>query len=107
MGQNKTHDDLVTNWTFHDLGIEDASVRQIKSDMAIEILKSCQAKKKSLAEIAELYGIPASELSTIRNANYDRFTIDRLVRIHARLEPEAMQVIAVCRDREEAGRLRR
>lgn len=72
---------------FHDLGIGDPDVRRIKSDLAIAILEACKEKGCGFAEIARQYGITPSELSRIANANYDRFTIDRLVRFLSRLRP--------------------
>lgn len=71
---------------YQDFGVKDPEVRQLKAQLAAQIIKSLDAKKLSVRAAHELTGFAASDFSNIRNAKLARFTLDRLVNMLGRLE---------------------
>ena len=70
---------------FADLGFADAPVMRLKSRVANEIVRVLDRRELSVRAAAKETGATAADLSRIRNADLDRFTLDRLVRIAERL----------------------
>ena len=70
---------------FHDLGHKNADVEQFKAILAAEIIKALDREGLSVRGAQGLTGIAAADFSRIRNANLDRFTVDRLMSIINRL----------------------
>lgn len=70
---------------FADLGFPDAPIMRLKSQVAIEIVRALGRRELSMRASAKEAGATAADLSRIRNADLDRFTLDRLVRIAERL----------------------
>jgi predicted XRE-type DNA-binding protein len=70
---------------FADLGFVDASVMRLKARVANEIAHALDRRELSVRGAAKQAGATAADLSRIRNADLDRFTLDRLVRIAERL----------------------
>lgn len=66
---------------YADLGDPDADTKQIKAQLAAEIIAVLDRRNLAVREAAALTGITAADLSRIRNADLGRFTIDRLVRV--------------------------
>ena len=76
-------DDLVrgSGNLFADLGFPDALLMRLKSRVATEIVHARDRRGLSARAAAKETGTTAADLSRIRNADLDRFTLDRLVRI--------------------------
>lgn len=70
---------------YQDLGIEDADARQLKALLAAEIIKALDKKGLSVRKAHALTGIDSSDFSRIRNADFRRMTVERLVTIVNRL----------------------
>lgn len=81
--RTRTKSDVVrgTGDVFADLGFADAPVMRLKSRVAHEIVRALDKRKLSGRVAAQQVGAMAADLSRIRNADLDRFTLDRLVRI--------------------------
>ena len=58
----------------------------MKSILAAQIILALDDRNPSVREAEEITGIAGSELSRIRRAKLDRFTIDRLVTILNKLD---------------------
>ena len=71
---------------YRDLGYENANVMQLKSILAAKIIKLMDEEGLSVRKAQNQTGINAADFSRIRNADLDRFTIDRLMTIINRLE---------------------
>jgi predicted XRE-type DNA-binding protein len=71
---------------FRDVGLPDADAELMKADLATAIVRIIRERGITGSAAAHLAGVPESEVSRIRRASLDRFTIDRLVRIHNRLD---------------------
>jgi predicted XRE-type DNA-binding protein len=70
---------------YRDLGIEDADARQLKALLAAEIIKTINKRELSVRKAQALTGIDAGDFSRIRNADFRRMTIERLMTIVNRL----------------------
>src|SRR5271157_1851693 len=70
---------------FRDLGHASPDVAQLKALLAAEIIKMLDRKALSVRAAHAQTGVAAADFSRIRNANLDRFTLDRLVSILNRL----------------------
>ena len=70
---------------YRDLGETDADMKQFKALLAAEIIKALDRDDLTVRAAQERTGVPAADFSRIRNANLDRFTLDRLFGIINRL----------------------
>jgi predicted XRE-type DNA-binding protein len=70
---------------FRDLGREDAELRQLKALLAAKIVRTLDELALTVRKAHALTHIAAADFSRIRNADLDRFTIDRLLTILSRL----------------------
>ena len=66
---------------YRDFHVPDADVRQLKAILAAEIIKNLDKKGLSVRKAQRLTGVPAADLSRIRNADLERFTSDRMMMI--------------------------
>ena len=66
---------------YRDFNVPDADVRQFKAILAAEIIKMLDKKGLSVRKAQSLTGVPAADLSRIRNADLERFTSDRMMMI--------------------------
>jgi predicted XRE-type DNA-binding protein len=87
MSKKTKNDDIIrgSGDVFADLGFADAPVMRLKSHVATEITRALDRCKLSVRAAAKEAGTTAADVSRIRNADLDRFTLDRLVRIADRL----------------------
>jgi predicted XRE-type DNA-binding protein len=70
---------------FRDLGRATADVDQMKALLATEIIKLLDREGLSVRGAHSRTGIAAADFSRIRNADLDRFTVDRLMSVINRL----------------------
>jgi predicted XRE-type DNA-binding protein len=70
---------------YRDFGIEDADARQLKALLAAEIVKALDKRELSVRKAQALTGIDAGDFSRIRNADFRRMSIERLMTIVNRL----------------------
>ncbi len=70
---------------FRDFGYASPDVEQLKAILAAEIIKTLNRKELSVRAAHALTGIAAADFSRIRNADLQRFTLDRLMSILNRL----------------------
>ena len=71
---------------FRDVGIPDADTELMKADLAAGIIRILRERDMSATDAARVAEVAVADISRIRKAALDRFTIDRLVRIHNRLD---------------------
>src|SRR5712692_5021307 len=70
---------------FRDLGHKNADAAQFKALLAAEIIKALDREHFTVRAAHARTGIAAADFSRIRNADLDRFTLDRLMSIINRL----------------------
>ncbi len=88
---------------FRDLGHPDADSEQLRSLLAARIIGVLDDRKLTVRAAHELTGIAAADFSRIRRAKLDRFTIDRLMTILARLDQEVEVTVDVHPRQRDAG----
>ena len=80
---------------FRDLGRGDADLEQLRAILAAKIIGVLDDRKLSVRRAGEITGITAADFSRIRRANLDRFTVDRLMTILARLDQHVDVTVTV------------
>lgn len=93
---------------FRDLGLPNPDLEQLRSLLAAEIIKALDARSLTTRKAADLTGMAAADFSRIRRVKLDRFTVDRLMTILARLDREVeITLVVTPRDAEahSAGRV--
>ena len=70
---------------FRDLGVPDADVQQLKGILAAEIIKTLDREGLSVRAAHARTRVAAADFSRIRNADLERFTVDRLMTVINRL----------------------
>ena len=87
---------------FRDLGHPDADREQLRAQLAAAIIGVLDDRGLNVRAAQVLTGFAAADFSRIRNAKLDRFTIDRLMAILARLGQEVEVTVTVQPRRGEA-----
>lgn len=70
---------------YRDLGWPDAEARQMRAELAAEIIRELRERRLSQRKAAEITGLAQPDISRIKNADLKGFTIDRLVTVLNRL----------------------
>jgi predicted XRE-type DNA-binding protein len=66
---------------YRDLNVKDADVRQLKAILAAEIIKTLDKRALTVRKAQSLTGIDAGDFSRIRNADFRRMSVERLMTI--------------------------
>jgi predicted XRE-type DNA-binding protein len=89
---------------WRDFGYPDADIRQAKGIIAARIIGALEDRKLSTRKAADLTGFAAADFSRVRNADYGRFTLDRLIRMLGSLDQNLeVQVTVEARSRQPAA----
>ena len=64
---------------YRDFNMADADVRQLKAILAAEIIKTLDKKGLSVRKAQSLTGIDAGDFSRVRNADFRRISVERLM----------------------------
>ena len=90
---------------YRDFNVPDADASQLKAILAAEIIKTLDNKGLSVRKAQSLTGIDAGDFSRVRNADFRRISVERLMAmingLGSRIE------VAVRLRRAEAGRAAR
>jgi predicted XRE-type DNA-binding protein len=70
-----------TGNAFRDLGSKSPDAAQFKAILATEIIKALDRESLTVRQANARTGIAAADFSRIRNADLNRFTVDRLMNI--------------------------
>lgn len=73
---------------FSDFGRANAGLEQARAILAAEIIHALDARGLSTREAERLTGVSHSEFSRIRNAKIARFSLDRMIAIHSKLDED-------------------
>jgi predicted XRE-type DNA-binding protein len=88
-----------TGNVFRDLGTKTPDVQQFKAILASEVIKALDREHLTVRQAHTRTGIAAADFSRIRNADIDRFTVDRLMAILNRLGSRIEVRVRVRRER--------
>lgn len=80
---------------FADFGVEDTELRQFRSTLAAEIIKTLDGERLSVREAEKRTGFSAADFSRIRQVKLERFTVDRLMRILDKLNRDVHVSVSV------------
>ena len=64
---------------YRDFNVADADVRQLKAILAAEIIKTLDRDELSVRKAQGLTGIDAGDFSRVRNADFRRISVERLM----------------------------
>ena len=64
---------------YRDFNMPDADVRQLKAILAAEIIKALDRGGLSVRKAQSLTGIDAGDYSRVRNADFQRISVERLM----------------------------
>ena len=64
---------------YRDFDVPDADVRQLKAILAAEIIKTLDKKGLTVRKAHSLTGIDAGDFSRVRNADFRRISVERLI----------------------------
>lgn len=70
---------------YRDFDVPDADIRQLKAILAAEIIKTLDKKGLTVRKAQSLTGIDAGDFSRVRNADFRRISIERLMAMINRL----------------------
>jgi predicted XRE-type DNA-binding protein len=88
---------------FLDLGHKDSDAAQFKAILAAEIIRTLDREGMTVRAAHEITGYAAADFSRIRNADLDRFTVDRLMAILNGLGSRIEVRIKVSRSKRKAA----
>ncbi len=71
---------------YRDVGYPDADIRQAKAVLGAKIIGILEDRKLSTRQAQRLTGVDQSDFVRIKNAQFSRFTIDRLMTIINKLD---------------------
>jgi predicted XRE-type DNA-binding protein len=71
---------------FRDFGLPNADLEQARALLAAKIIEALDGRKLTARAAEKLTGVSHTDLSRIRNAKLDRFTLDRMIMILGKLD---------------------
>lgn len=87
---------------FRDADLPKPDELQAKANIGAEILGILNERKISATEAGKITGAGQADISRIRNADLAKFTIDRLIRILRKLDPDVHVDVTVTRSSSSA-----
>ncbi len=90
---------------YRDFNLPDADVRQLKAILAAAIIKTLDRRDLSVRIAQRLTGIDAGDFSRVRNADFRRISVERLMTMINRLGSRVEVKIKVRRTETTAKRV--
>ncbi len=78
MKKNKIEYEKSSGNVFEDLGFPNPELEQLKSALAYEIFSILKQRKLTQAQAAKILGIDQPQVSRLKNADFTRFSVERL-----------------------------
>ena len=87
---------------FKDLGFSNTEAEQVllKADLAVEIYKIIEAQKLTQAKAGKILGIDPSDISRLKQGDFNRFSVERLFTLLNRFNRNIEIRITPTEDRE-------
>ena len=80
---------------FRDFGDPLADLKQAKATLAARIIAVLDERRLMVRKAAERTGFATADFSRIRNADFGRFTLDRIMKMLVALEPRLQVTVRV------------
>jgi len=77
-----------TGNVFRDMGESDPGLKQMKALLAAEIIRALRVQSLTNRKAAKITGFSETDFSRIKHPDLKRFTIDRLMTILNKLDPD-------------------
>ena len=84
-----------TGNVFRDFGDPHADLKHAKAILAARIIAVLDNRGLTVRKAGELTGFAAADFSRVRNANLERFTLDRLMKMLAALDDDIRVTVQV------------
>lgn len=70
----------ISGNVFKDVGFSDAEAEQalLKADLAFEIYNIIEGRKLTQAKAGKILGVDPSDISRLKNGDFNRFSVERL-----------------------------
>lgn len=82
-----------TSNIFADLGLSDATERQMKTRLALAVNELLKVRKLKQREIAEVLHVPQPKVSALKNYRLDLFSVERLMEFLTVLDQDVEIII--------------
>ena len=92
---------------FKDVGFSDAEAERtlLKADLALEIYNIIEARKLTQAKAGEIFGVDPSDISRLKQGDFNRFSVERLFTLLNRFNRNIEIRITPAEDREGHQRI--
>lgn len=80
---------------FRDFGDPDADLKQAKAVVAARVIEVLDRQELTVRKAATVTGFAAADFSRVRNADLNRFTLDRLIRMLGSLDKHSRATILI------------
>lgn len=88
-----------TGNVFQDVGHPNADIEHMKAHLAAKIIGVLNERKLSVRQAGKLAGVQYADISRVRNADLDKFSVDWLTKVFNSLSP-SIEVRLSFADRE-------
>lgn len=85
MKEDKIEFEESSGNVFEDLGFPNPELEQLKSALSFEIFTILKRRKLTQAQAAKVLGIDQPQVSRLKNADFSRFSVERLFNFLNRL----------------------
>lgn len=83
-----------TGNVFRDMGHPNADVEHMKARLAAKIIAALNEQKLSVRQAGKLAGVQYADISRVRSADLDKFSVEWLTNVFNRLEPRVKVDVA-------------
>lgn len=73
---------------FRDFGHANPDIALMKATLAAEIIRVLDERKLSVRKAGKIAGVQYADISRVRSADLNKFTVDWLAKVFSQLEPE-------------------
>lgn len=105
MKKNKIEYEKSSGNVFKDLGFPNPELEQLKSALSFEIFTILNERKLTQAQGAKILGIDQPQVSRLKNGDFTRFSVERLIKLLNKLDRDINISITKhsARSKEPAG----
>jgi len=86
---------------FRDFGYADADIQAMKAELAAKIISVLDERGLSVRKAGKLIEVQPADISRVRNADLDKFSVEWLTKVFNRLSP-SVEVSVQFSDRENS-----
>jgi predicted XRE-type DNA-binding protein len=88
MNEEKIEIEKGSGNIFRDLDRANHDIELMKATLAAEIIRVLNERELSVRKAGEIAKVQYADISRVRNADLDKFTVDWLAKVFSKLEPK-------------------